>query len=387
MSSSTSSSDRYRRFTLGVLLLAFVPAAAFFAVGVWLQPLDGDLTRAGSFSQRHYGWNSTQRVYRTLQHSLGPYDKPFDIVVYGDSFAVAMPSHQWQNRVAEATGRSVITLNVYTEPLARVLHNPAFVANPPQAFVLTLAERHFPEQLAKLSPCEPGAAPPPPAPDVGAQESALPAMPTDLPPIGDPAESRRQTEWQDLREVKIGYAAKTVFHSLLRAVSSRERTKVVRVSLTRDNLFSNLDPGRTLVYRGDVDKVAQWQAEGIDGLVCRIETLRRRIEANGVTRFVLLVPPDKLTAYEPYLATDEYRGLSRLAELGRRLPQTMPRADAAVAAVIAAGHIDVYLPNNTHWGTAGHLAVGEAVARFLMAKPAAAHAATERATAPQQTER
>ncbi|HEY5762647.1 MAG TPA: hypothetical protein VIS73_05535 [Rhodocyclaceae bacterium] len=367
MSSSTSSSDRFRRFTLGVLLLAFLPAALFFAIGIWLQPLDGDLTRAGSFSQRHYGWNSTQIVYRTLRYSLGPYDRPYDVVVYGDSFAVAMPSHQWQNRLAEATGLSVITLNVYTDPLARVLENPVFVATPPKVFVLTLAERHFPEQLAKLSDCAPDATPPQSEMVAAAPANALPAMPTDLPTIADAVETRRQTHWQDLREVKIGYAAKTVFHTLLRAVSKRERTKVVRVSLTRDDLFSNLDPGRTLVYRDDVDKVAQWQAEGLDGLVCRIETLRRRIEANGVTRFVLLVAPDKLTAYEPYLATDDYRGLSRLAELAERLPGTMPRVDTAIAAVIAAGHVDVYLPNNTHWGSAGHLATGEAVARFIEA--------------------
>ena len=350
-----------------MLLLAFVPAAAFFAIGVWLQPLDGDLTRTGSFSQRHYGWNSTQLVYGTLRHSLGPYDRPFDVVVYGDSFAVAMPSHQWQNRLAEATGQSVITLNVYTEPLASVLGNPVFVATPPKAFVLTLAERHFPEQLSKLSDCDAGATPLPQRPPAG----SMVTPPSTLPPVTGRVESQRQTHWSDLREVRIGYAAKTVFHSLLRAVSSRERTKVVRVALTRDNLFSSLDSARTLVYRGDVDKVAQWQAEGLDGLACRVETLRRKIEANGVTRFVLLVAPDKLSAYEPYLATDDHRGLSRLAELGERLPGTMPRVDSAIAAIIAEGQIDVYLPNNTHWGYAGHLAAGEAVARFIASAIAA----------------
>jgi hypothetical protein len=348
-----------------VLLLAFVPAAAFFAIGVWLQPLDGDLTRAGSFSQRHYGWNSTQLVYGTLRHSLGPYDRRFDIVVYGDSFAVAMPSHQWQNRLAEATGQSVLTLNVYTEPLDSVLANPVFAASPPKAFVLTLAERHFPEQLSKLSGCEPVATPAP-----STHAAAVPTPPktlsqATLPPPANLVESKRQTEWHDLREVKIGYAAKTVFHSLLRAVSSRERTKVVRVALTRDDLFSNLDPSATLIYRGDVDKVAQWQGEGIDRLACRIETLRRRVEANGVTRLVIVLPPDKLTAYEPYLAAGELRGQSRLAELAQRLPRVLPRVDQAIAAAIAAGHVDVYLPNNTHWGSAGHLAAGEAVALFI----------------------
>lgn len=392
MSSSTSSSERHRRHALSLLLLAFLPAACFFAYGIWLQPLDGDLTRAGSFPQRQYGWNAPQTVFRQPLYASGAYDRPYDVVVIGDSFATAMPQYQWQNQLAAATGLSVITLSSYDVAVDDVLRGEVFAARPPRALILTLVERHFPEQLARIAACDraatresaglaptaaaPAARPMPPdgmpgsaaaAPATRAAEGAAagrsPAIA--LPAIADPLELVRETRWSDLRDVKLGYAAKVALYELVRTLTGREPGKAFRVALTRDDLFSNADPGRTLIWRGDLRKTAQWQAAGLDELGCRIETLRRRVEANGITRLVMMLPPDKLTAYRPWLAPPHDADLSRLDELAERHPQTMPRIDRAIVAAIAAGHRDVYLPNNTHWGIAGHLAAGQAVAEFV----------------------
>ena len=374
-----------------MLLFAFMPAAALFAYGIWLQPLDGDLTRAGSFPQRQYGWNAPQTVFRQPLYASGAYDRPYEVVVIGDSFATAMPQYQWQNRLVAATGLSVLTLNSYDVRLDDVLRSDLFATNPPRFLILTLVERHFPEQLAKITDCLPQALPAigsapataaagpaaPPAPlavaagGVPVDGSPAPVAPTPftLPAIADPLELVRQTRWGDLRDVKLGYAAKVALYGAIRGFTGREPGKVLRVALTRDDLFSNIDPGTTLIWRGDVRKTAQWQATGLDDLGCRIETLRRRVEANGITRFVMMLPPDKLTAYRRWLAPPHDADLSRLDELARRHPQTMPRVDRAIVAAIAAGHRDVYLPNNTHWGIAGHLAAGQAVADFLGGEP------------------
>ena len=110
MSSSTSSSNAHRTYVLGVLLLAFVPAAAFFATGLYLQPLDGDLTRIGAHAEREYGWNSPQTVFQQPLYTIGAYTEPHDMVVVGDSFATAMPAHQWQNHLVATTGLSLATL-------------------------------------------------------------------------------------------------------------------------------------------------------------------------------------------------------------------------------------------------------------------------------------
>lgn len=361
MSSSTSSSELFRRYALGVLLFAFIPAAMLFAYGIYLQPIDGDLPRVGSFSQRQYGWNGTQRVFSRPRYASGPYDRAYDVVVVGDSFATAMPLHQWQNHLAAATGLSIVTLSSYDIHVDDILQSRVFARHPPRFFIVTLVERTFPEQLAKLTDCRPV------APAVARERRPAEAAPAglSLPAIAEPIDLVRETRWNDLRDVKVGYAAKVALYTVIRSVSGREPGKVLRVELTRNDLFSNIDPATTLIWKGDVRKTAQWQAAGLDELGCRVETLRRKVEANGVTRFVMLVPPDKLTAYRPWIAPPHDTEISRLDELARQHTETMPRVDRAIAAAIEAGHRDVYLPNSTHWGIAGHLAAGQAVAEFI----------------------
>ena len=362
MNSSTFSSKLHRRFVLGVLLLAFIPGAVLFCLGIYLQPLDGDLTRVGAYAERDFGWNAPQAVFKQAQYTSDEYTKGYDIVVLGDSFATAMPHHQWQNQVAVETGLSIVTLNSYTTSAEQILNNSVFTQAAPRFFVLTYAERHFPQRIGEQSACNAS------APNFTASANGgVPEIPSavSIPTISDPKVLNRQQHWGDWRDVKLAHAARHVLYGLVRAVFDREPSKALRVDLTRSDLFSNAQPSATLVFRDDVKKAARWKEEGLDELSCRIESLRQRVEANGITRFVLMVPPDKLTAYSSWANHPSYRSLSMLAELSRRHPLVMPRLDLALAAVIDAGHKDVYLPNNTHWGATGHLVAAQALTEFM----------------------
>lgn len=359
MSSSTSSSKPHRTYVLGVLLLAFIPAAAFFVTGLYLQPLDGDLTRIGAHAERDYGWNAPQTVFNQPLYTNESYTKHHDVVVVGDSFATAMPAHQWQNHLVAATGLSVATLSSYNTSIEQVLQSPVFLSRPPRYLVLTYAERHFPSQLNKDSACDSN---PTATPAVHARP--VPAS-ISVPTIETPRVLRRQTQWADWRDVKLGYAAKHVIYGVARKVFDHEPTKTLRVGLTRDDLFSNATPSMTLVFRGDTEKTAQWRNPGLPDLSCKIENLRRKVEANGHTRFILMVPPDKLTAYSPWARSAELQSLSALDALSELHTAVMPRIDRALIEVIGSGHKDVYLPNNTHWGSTGHLVAAQALIDFL----------------------
>jgi len=98
---------------------------------------------------------------------------------------------------------------------------------------------------------------------------------------------------------------------------------------------------------------------------CRIERMRDQVEANGVTRFVLMVAPDKLTAYADFLADTQSRGISSLAQLAEQQPETLPRLDLALISRIRHGEQDVYLPDDTHWGSSGNRIAAEALLQFL----------------------
>ena len=93
--------------------------------------------------------------------------------------------------------------------------------------------------------------------------------------------------------------------------------------------------------------------------------MRRQVEANGYTRLVLTVAPDKLTAYAEFLSDSDMKSASLLALDSYRHPDVVPRLDRNLIAAIRRGERDVYLPNNTHWGSNGHRIVAETLLRFL----------------------
>lgn len=120
-----------------------------------------------------------------------------------------------------------------------------------------------------------------------------------------------------------------------------------------------------LVYLDDIKKFMWWKEAGLEGMSCRISAMRKQVEANGYTRFVLMVPPDKLTAYADFLRDSSMQNISRLSALSGLQPQVMPRLDRALDEAIRRGEPDVYLPDNTHWGSNGQRAAAQTLSLFL----------------------
>ena len=120
-----------------------------------------------------------------------------------------------------------------------------------------------------------------------------------------------------------------------------------------------------LVYKDDFRKAASWREMGLPEMSCRIERIRQRTEANGQTRFVLLVAPDKLTAYADFLHNKDLSDISALSELSGHLSKVMPRIDLALNSAIHNGEQDVYLPDDTHWGSSGYQIAAETLLTFL----------------------
>lgn len=344
---------------LWMLLLGFIPGMVFFVLGIRMQPVNGDLTRIGAFPESQYGWNAPQRVFAKPLFGNSVSDQP-DVLVIGDSFATAMTNHQWQNQLVVATGLRVSTVSSYDLTIDQVMADPAYQARPPRFLVLTLVERHFPSVLARQARCD--------APTVArgtpvADKSVRAQM--KMPVVADAVEITRPAEWTDWRDVTLGLAVKRMVRESVYRLQGRQLTKTWQYGLTRSDLFSNAIPDRILVFRGDIEKTAQWREAGPAGIDCLLEDLRRKVEAGGHTRLVVLVAPDKLTAYSPWIADPSVQGLSELEQLVRRHPDLIPPVPAVLQAAIEAGQADVYLPNNTHWGINGHLLVGQLMADFL----------------------
>lgn len=344
---------------LWMLWLGFLPGLVFFVLGIRMQPINGDLTRIGAFSESQYGWNAPQRVFAQPLFGSSVSDQA-DVLVIGDSFATAMTNHQWQNQVVAVTGLKVSTVSSYDLTVDQVMADAAYRARPPRFLVLTLVERHFPTMLARQARCE---APVP--------VRVAPAGPTSLKPqlqmptVDNGVEITRPTEWTDWRDVTLGLAVKRLVRESVYRLQGRQLTKTWQYGLSRSDLFSNELSDRLLVFRGDIEKTAQWREATQAGIDCLLAELRRKVEAGGHTRLVVLVAPDKLTAYAPWVTDRSVQGLSELDALADRHPDLIPPIHRTLEAAIAAGTQDVYLPNNTHWGIKGHLLVGQVMADFL----------------------
>ena len=76
---------------------------------------------------------------------------------------------------------------------------------------------------------------------------------------------------------------------------------------------------------------------------------------------VKILLPDELKKVDKGL-----RDISALSELSGHLPEVMPRLDLALTFAINDGEEDVYLPDDTHWGSSGNQIAAETLLTFLL---------------------
>ncbi len=354
MNSFTSNSDAYRRYVLWLLICTGTPIAILFTIGIYLQPLFGDLTRIGFYSERDFGWHGFQ--YTFPQHRLNvdahltDLKTPVDILILGDSFSRERPEYQWQNYLMAQHPVSILTMDINHTDIHHVLTSRNYRLHPPRILIIESVERQLPQHLLNI------------AADCSAnhqaemQPSAAMAIWTLAYP---PFSSSRSTSWP---LININFVLKYLEHSF--QLTSNPSPSVYALPLSTDRLFSNQHAKTLLVFGDDVRK-PEWKKQPLSSLNCRIESLRRQVEANGSTRFVLMVAPDKLTAYTPWLASKALQNRSQLAWLSAQHPQTMPRLDLELQHAIGSGQRDVYFPDDTHWGWKGHQIAAMTLMKFL----------------------
>ncbi|HVJ54641.1 MAG TPA: hypothetical protein VM689_19425 [Aliidongia sp.] len=342
--------SRYTQLLVGLMI------SLTFGFGLWargLEPLWGDLTRMGWRSENDFGWTVPKERFQPLAAEVGALDRHYDVVAIGDSFTGESrwrPGTSWPHYLAHDTGLKVGIFDRDFDLLGRLLASPGFAADPPSVVIYEVVERH----LAQSNPWPADTACPTAAePPHVTLTQGLPSAP--------PIEDRRRTEryWNEL---PVSYGLAYLERNALRALIGHETTEAVELDLARGGLFSSRQDRKLLVYGEDFNKLgwteAQWR-----GAACSLLSLQARVEANGRTLFLAMVAPDKLTAYGPYLADAPFRGISRL-DLVAVPGLNLVRFDQGFEPT---EHIDLYLPDDTHWSTVGHALAAKLVERKLRA--------------------
>jgi hypothetical protein len=360
----TSSSDPHRRYFKWLLTLPLVSVAALFVLGIYLEPLYGDLTRVGFYSEREFGWNKPQQAFSEPVSTMGRYDRYHDVVVLGDSVSTGRPELQWQNYLGRATGWSVVTLDINKIKFNQVLANPVFRKTPPKVFILELVERDLPLVLKQNQSCNANmtSSPPPRLVDgltwhaYSKKLATLEVVKRYAQPIA------RETRWRD---INVGFVRGYLWYNTIRHLGGDLNAPGLAIELAKPAPFSSRNNQSLLVFRDDMKKVKWWRDVPTNESSCRIEAMRGKIEANRHTRFIFMAAPDKLTAYADFVSAKKLRNVSALAELSKQNPDSMPRIDLALKSAIAQGVQDVYLPNDTHWGSTGNQIAAEALLATL----------------------
>lgn len=329
-----------------------------FIIGLYLQPLSGDLTRLGWESEHDFRRNMPQMTFES-EHAKtakpGEYTGYHDVVVIGDSFSAGRAPYQWQEFFVDLTGWSVITFFWGKVKLEDVLASPVFREQPPRLVILETVERGLSTEnrFSRLSGgCD--------SPSRGSApsgwkfvEAKRPMTPVDSVPD------------YSFGAVNPEYVRQYIFRALKNFfLGPKKKPTTYRLALTTNSLFSNRRSDELLVYRDDVAK-RDWSEEDYEKMRCTARSLQKRIETNGKTVAVFMVVPDKLTAYADYLVDSKLRRISRLNYFAVDGVIRFPRIDLAIKQAVDSGGVDVYLPNDTHWGYLGHQIAANALVDYL----------------------
>ena len=322
------------------LTSALLPILFFFGLGVFLQPLQGDLTRLGNLAERDFGWNAAQPVLPLRDNQPA---NP-GVIVLGDSFSrwnvwqsasmasgsPAMLTFQWDGFDSSESLDDWIAALKETYPSARFL-------------VIEVVEREF---LRRFGPagtrCHGQHQKPVEVSQGGATQP--------LRPFFDSTSNLPDTL----------YAARALYNSFRPFDETTFSTNVFVTPLNRTNLFSNHRPDLMVYYKDDELIKKDWKPEDIRKAVTRVKDIQLSAAAHGLTMITAIVP-DKSTTYRKFMRQPQ---TTPIPDIWKELTkQEVTQVDLREMLDKAADTVtDLYLPNDTHLGTAGFMLMGEAIA-------------------------
>lgn len=322
----------------------------------------GDLARISGASERAFGWRDeaigfARDHYRRIDARalLGGAD-PGEILIFGDSFSLHRDGGvSWINTLRERTGLEARFVRIDTfETVLAYLRSDAFRRRTPRAILVQSVERGLADRARALhDPAAPCSAPPPPDP-VAAGVGA----PLDLP--------RRRFEQRRTFE---GIDELFSWGALAARLRLTGGGPVLMATLTRRDLFSHRDANRLLMIEGDValhlpSELGAPAERAAAELRCG---LRRLAAAQTAAPLWLMIAPDKRTVYAPWIADPlPAKALDLFAEARAALGPALIDLQRPLRSAAGAGVRDLYWPNDTHWGAAGHRLAGETAAAAVI---------------------
>ncbi|MEN8170087.1 MAG: hypothetical protein ABFS08_07675 [Pseudomonadota bacterium] len=355
-----------------IVLLVFIPLMGLSLSALSFQGYTGVLTRIGGLPESDYGWQKPQEVFPeplfTKAFTAADYQRYYDVVVIGDSFSFDSEKG-WQNYFIEQTGLSVITFS-HDVPLNSILNSVMFREHPPHFFIVESLEQFSLPRLTAYNSYQSSAVL---KSVIASKEVVTLARHQQVKEkiTNDSSASFEERIVQRLHNLEKGLERyqqeKNWLENIkgLHGVGEYGSSKGAYVLPLKEEsrLFSNKLHDSLLVYYLDITKVTKGAL--LSDAVRGVGQLQRKVEENGHSQFILMLFPDKLSAYSPWLEDKMLAPPSLIPELSRLYPSQV-RLDLAFQRALAVPVIDLYLPNDTHAGYKGYSIAANTLIEYLL---------------------
>jgi hypothetical protein len=329
------------RSSISYLMWFAFPVFIFFVsvvpLSILFEPISGDLTRIGHWSERDFGWNKPQPTV-SVRANKTAISNP-QVLVLGDSFS---HPHIWQSYLAESHHIEILSFQYQDVGcLDNWLHWVTERHYPNmRTVVIQTVERSFVPLFRNLNTC-----------------------PRRVPKSFEITENNiLETRPHSGLMLDAGYLFPTAANMLRMAWSDSRISSggVVNVPLTTGRFFSNRKSNRLLYYAEDESKLS-WSKKDIAAAIATLKQIQDNLAKKGL-RMVLVVVPDKSSVYRQYVTDKtgiaEYPNVfEQLTDAGVNNVNLLNSFQQAVE-----GTVDLYLPNDTHLGTQGYKLMASKVA-------------------------
>ena len=327
-----------------------------FGLTLYMDPLSNELTRVGGYLENDYGWNLPQEHFETplftKADSIEDYNEYYDIVVLGDSFS-DNESHGWQNYLANKTGLTIISFNMFSMSVDEVLSSPKYLKYPPKYFIYESVERDLP---SRHNECD--------SKTKSTIKTSFPPRIKYNPLEVSIKEKERNKGIDAIKDKNIGSAINYVTKFAARTIFDINITEVQELSLSRAGLFSSNINDSVLVLTRDF-KIREINDEQINIAKCSLLQLQDKIRSNGKTEFLAMVFPNKTSVYSEFILDDAYSNMSIASSIENTPGLNIVNLFAGYLSSVRKGVIDFYLPNDTHCGYYAYKQAANAVIEFL----------------------
>jgi len=323
------------------LLTTFgIMAVLFWVLALYLEPVVGDLTRTGRWSENDFGWHAPQPAINIVTNGRATVNP--DIVVLGDSFSLA---NYWQSALSSNVGKKILTFGYGDVGCIDNWIRWSKDNSAAKIVILQVVERNFISSFRTITPCK--------------ESTPVPIE------VSSGKSSSQRTTWPPTLDAK--YLFLTALNTMRMNASpnaSIAHGEVINAPIRPGCArFSNKRSDRLLHIVHD-NRKENWNDQEVNEAVANVRKLKDEITRAG-KKFIFVVAPNKLTAYQECLVGNKP---ARFPDVTRQLNRTGVDAPDLISAF--KGNIDLitdlYYPNNTHWSESGYQLAAETIAAYVL---------------------